>query len=90
MTGSETSPVDLTHVLARFPDQEALIRRLAGEDPSFRGTCDDYALARTTLSMFEREVPSKRLTAEVLDYRTIVADLEKEIAQILQNAARSP
>ena len=89
MTGPAVSPCDLMHVLARFPDQAVLIRRLAAEDPSFRAACDDYALARATLSGFERAPPSQRRTVEISDYLALVADLEQEIAQILWSAGRS-
>ena len=87
MTGSAASPCGISHVLARFPGQAALIERLIAEDPLFRTACDDYALARATLHGFEQASRSQRRTVEVSDYLALVAELEKEIADTLRRAA---
>ena len=75
----------LAHVLGRFPEDALLIRRLVLADPAFRSACEDYALARETLTRFEA-LPEK--PTEVADYVSVIAALEDEIAADLRNAVR--
>jgi hypothetical protein len=45
---------DLAMVLARFPAEARLIRRLFLADRTFRSACEDYRLAQDGLAAFER------------------------------------
>ena len=78
--------LDLTHVLERFPDRVALVRRLASENEVFRSICEDFELARSTLVKLSTLPESDRNPAVLSDYESVVADLEKDIAAALRSA----
>ena len=50
--------------------------------------CEDYALARETLTRFEALPEAEKKPAEVADYVSVIAALEDEIAADLRNARR--
>ncbi|MCI0430701.1 MAG: hypothetical protein L0210_09200 [Rhodospirillales bacterium] len=85
---SDASAFDIAQVLERFPRNAALVARLLVENETFRSVCEDYALARATLEQLE-ELKQVKQGAEVADYRSLVAELEKEIAEALRNARQS-
>lgn len=85
MTGPEKLRLDLAKIIERFPGDGALIRRLALKDEAFRGICEDYVLACASLSWFEARSGAKE-RPEVADYRSVIAGLEEEVAQLLQQA----
>ncbi len=87
MARLDVAQPDLTAVFERFPDDAVLIRRLVLKDGTFRSICDDYGLARTTLAKFEK-LPDAANRPEVPDYQVLIAELEKEIADYLMNAAK--
>lgn len=86
MPDPETSRPYLTQVLESFPGHEALVRRLASENEGFRGLCEDLALARTTLDRLSALADTERNAAILSDYRSVVADLENDIAAALRRA----
>jgi hypothetical protein len=74
--------LDLSHIIARFPDDAALIRRLVLKSEMFRGICEEYKLARESLSWFEGR-PDAPNRPEIADFRSIISGLEWEIEQLL-------
>ena len=82
MAGQNGTRLDLSQIIARFPDDGALIRRLALKDETFRGICEEYALARASLSWFEA-LPDASSRPEVADFRSLIPGLELEIEQFL-------
>ena len=82
MVETTTRRPDLAQVLALFPERSLHIRELFLRDESFRGLCEDYALARDTLVRFEA-MPDADQRPEVPDYRSVISELEKEIATAL-------
>lgn len=86
MPDLEASRLDLTHVLERFPERVALIERLASENDSFRGLCEDFALAISTLGRLSKLAEPERNATIIADYESVVAELERDIATALQHA----
>lgn len=84
-----TRRTDLAHVLDLFPEKSIAVRELFLRDEVFRGLCEDYALARDTLVRFEA-MPDADQRPEVPDYRSIIFELEKEIADILFDTPENP
>lgn len=80
------SPADMFQVLQRFPEHAAAVRRLFRHDETFVSVCEDYALARSALARLEKADGGGKHHREIEDYRNIIADLELEIAGVLQNA----
>jgi len=72
---------------ARFPGQAARIARLIARDEGFQALCTDYAMARAALEIFSRRALSEP-RPEVLDYRRLVGELEREIASALARPIR--
>lgn len=71
--------------LARFPGKERLARRLFLMNPTFRSVCEDYRLAREGLVTFE-QLAATEPRAELLEYRTLVEELEAELLRMLAGA----
>jgi hypothetical protein len=88
MTGQEALPFDIAQVLERFPGDAALIGRLVVENEIFRAACEDYVLAKSTLIDLE-QLQQTMEPMEVADYRSLVAELEREIGEALRNAKQS-
>ena len=82
MAETTTRRPDLAQVLALFPEKSVAARELFLRDEVFRGLCEDYALARDTLVRFEA-MPDADQRPEVPDYRSVISELEKEIAAVL-------
>lgn len=72
----------LQSVMVRFPDRSDLIRVLALRDRTFRGLCDDLALAIEELRRFEAR-PDAQERNEIPEYRAIISELEAEVAAYL-------
>jgi hypothetical protein len=87
MDRSVAAHAGLAQVVERFPKSAALLRRLALRDQTFRGLCEDYALARASLAGFEAR-PDAAERPEIADYRTIIAELEGEIARFVAARGR--
>jgi hypothetical protein len=68
--------------IERFPDQAHLIGRLAEQYETFRSLCEDHQLAADTLDTLIATRPAdNKLIGE---YRTLVAELEADIAESLK------
>jgi enoyl-[acyl-carrier protein] reductase I len=63
------------------------IIELALSDRAFRSLCEDYALARASLTSFQARADARE-RPEIADYRTVIAELEGEIARALTVAGR--
>ncbi|MDQ6436568.1 hypothetical protein RB623_21160 [Mesorhizobium sp. LHD-90] len=85
MTTSHTPRLNLEQIVARFPGDGVLIRRLMLKDETFRAICEEYMLARASLSWFEA-LPDGNNRQEVRDFRTLIPELEVEIEQFLQKS----
>ena len=85
MADSRASRLDLTQIVARFPGDGVLIRRLLLKDETFRAICEEYMLARASLSWFEA-LPNGNNRQEVADFRALIPGLEVEIEQFLQKS----
>lgn len=68
--------------IERFLDQAHLIGRLAGQNETFRGLCEDHQLAVETLDTLIARLPMDEKI--VHEYRTLIEDLEVEIATALK------
>ncbi len=74
---------ELSLVLERFPERALVIREVFLRDESFRSVCEDYALACDCLARFQALSDAQRRT-EISDYRSLIAELETEIAALLR------
>jgi hypothetical protein len=72
----------LTMAIHRFPDRAELLRHLIVRDHTIRSICEDYALALATLAAFEARTDAAS-RPEIGEYRTVVAELENELATVL-------
>jgi hypothetical protein len=83
---SATSPRSaVATVLARFPGDAETIRRLVTASSEFDELCEHLALARRTLAAFEQR-PDAPSRPEIAEYRSLVSDLETDIAQLIAEA----
>lgn len=89
MAGTNASRLDIAQIVARFPEDGVLIRRLILKDETFRAMCEEYVLARTSLSWFEA-LPDGNSRREVADYRALIPGIELEIEQFLQKSRQLP
>lgn len=85
MAHSRASRLDLAQIIARFPQDGVLIRRLMLKDETFRAICEEYMLACASLAWFEA-LPDGSNRQEVHDFRSLLPGLEIEIGQFLQKA----
>ena len=71
------------HIRERFPDKTHTIDLLMAEDPEFLTLCEDYDACVNALRYWAK---SKEPEAEtrVNEYRTLVRELQEEIAQALE------
>ena len=70
------------HIRERFPDKSHIIDLLMAEDSEFLTLCKDYDVCVYALRYWAK---SKAPEAEtrVNEYRTLIEELEEEIAQVL-------
>jgi hypothetical protein len=66
----------------RFPERAELLRHLIVQDQTIRSICEDYALAVATLAAFEARTDAAS-RPEICEYRTVIAELESELARVL-------
>ena len=71
----------LTAAMVRFVDVAELIKSRSIADEALRDLCEDYRLARETLTRMKKTRP--RRTAEVAEYTILTAELENEIIRHL-------
>ena len=71
------------HIRERFPDKKQSIDLLMAEDPEFLALCEDHDTCVNALRYWAN---SKESVAEtrVNEYRTLVRELQEEIAQALE------
>jgi hypothetical protein len=74
----------LTAAMVRFTDVAELIKSRSNTDEVLRDLCEDYRLARETLTKLRKVKP--RRTVEIGEYTTLVAELEDEIIRRLLGA----
>jgi hypothetical protein len=73
--------MSLTAAMVRFVDVAELIKARSMSDEALRDLCEDYRLARETLTRMRKSKPAR--TAEIAEYSTLVAELEDEIIRHL-------
>jgi hypothetical protein len=71
----------LSAAMVRFLDVADIIKSRSATDETLRDLCEDYRLARQTLTSLRKGKP--RRTAEVAEYSVLVAELEDEIIRHL-------
>jgi hypothetical protein len=76
----------LSLAVARFPGEAATLCRLALAQRGFRELCEEYALARESLARFEARADAAE-RSEVAEYRTVIAELEREIDRYVKAAS---
>jgi len=71
------------HIRERFPDKKHSIDLLMAEDPEFPTLCEDFDACIDALQYWaESEAPEAE--TRVNEYRTLVRELQEEIAQTLE------
>jgi hypothetical protein len=81
MKGQKNRSLPLTAALARFIDVADLIKSRIARDDVLRDLCDDYHLARKTLTNLKKERP--RRSARIAEYTVLAAEIEDEIVRHL-------
>jgi benzoyl-CoA reductase/2-hydroxyglutaryl-CoA dehydratase subunit BcrC/BadD/HgdB len=71
----------LTEAMVRFVDVAELIKARSVTDEALRDLCEDYRLARETLTRLRKAKP--RRAAEISEYSILVSELEDEIIRHL-------
>jgi hypothetical protein len=71
----------LTTAMARFADVAELIKLRSQSDEVLRDLCEDYQLARETLTNLRKLKP--RRSAEIAEYKVFLLELEDEIIRRL-------
>jgi hypothetical protein len=79
--------LEITQFLEGLSETSSLAERLLTTDASFRGLCEDFALAKTTLDTLE-SFQSAHALPKIAEYRKLVAELGNEIATALEHAKR--
>lgn len=89
-SGRPHSPIE--HLLRLFPAETAAVRRLYLADVEFRSICDDYALARETVSHMVQRRPGgwEEDPRAIDDYRVLIAALELELGRYIAQSRRGP
>jgi hypothetical protein len=86
MAEADVARAALSWAVARFPAEATTLRRLALAQREFRELCEEYALALESLARFEAR-PDAAERSEVAEYRTVIAELEREIGRYVKAAA---
>ena len=68
----------LNRILELFPAQSVRIARRFAEDETFRGLCEDYCLARTTLFALKKRNDNS-CEADIAEYDQLISELEAEM-----------
>jgi hypothetical protein len=85
MIDPETSRIDLSRVIERFPADTKLILRLAKENETFLSMCEDYSLATTRLARL-LSLNRSVVSAEIEEYQDIISELGREIEISLRDS----
>jgi hypothetical protein len=78
----------LTAAMVRFVDVAEVIRSRSVADEVLRDLCEDYRLARETLTRLKKAKP--RRSAEISEYTVLVSELEDEVIRRLLGAEERP
>ena len=70
------------HILKRFPDKKHHIELLMEKDPEFGDLCEDYNACVEALRHWAKS-GKPAAGQRVTEYRTLVRELQEEIAQAL-------
>lgn len=81
MKSPKNRSMPLSTAMVRFADVADLIRSRAVSDEAMRDLCDDYQLARETLTRLKRQRPKR--SVEISEYTVLVSELEDEIIRCL-------
>ena len=71
------------HIRERFPDKTHTIDLLIANDPEFLDLCEDHDACVDALRYWAKSEKSEAET-RVDEYRTLVRELQEEIAQALE------
>ena len=71
------------HIRERFPDKKHSIDLLMANDPEFLDLCEDHDACVDALRYWAKSEKSEAET-RVDEYRTLVQELQEEIAQALE------
>lgn len=77
----------LRNVLNVFPDTDELIHRLYARDDDFKLLCRDYADALEAIQTWRQSVNTEA-PKRVLEYQSLVGELQKDIRQYLEKSAK--
>jgi hypothetical protein len=72
-------------ILKRFPDKKHILTQRMAEDPDFCSFCQDYELCVKTLQYWTSS-NKPEAKARINEYRTLVQELEQEIACELKSS----
>lgn len=75
-------PYRVRYAAGRFPEDLALLSQLVVDDEEFGSLCEDLALAAEVLQQLET-AGAQADAARKAEYRTLVAELEREVGGIL-------
>ena len=84
MADPKNRSMPLPAALARFVDAAELIKSRLVSDEVLRDLCEDYRVARETLTMMKRGKPKR--SDEIAEYTQLVAELQDEIIRHLLGA----
>jgi hypothetical protein len=76
----------LERVIERFPNRKYLIEREYARSESFHSLCDDWLLCSDTIQRW-RSVDGSLAQSRRGEYRTLMAELEREMVQWLKCVA---
>ena len=70
------------YIREKFPDQKHAIDLLAAQDSEFLAMCEDYDACVSALQYWAKSI-APEAEARVIEYRTLIRDLQEEITQAL-------
>ena len=88
MKDPKNRSMPLTAAMVRFVDVAELIKSRAISDEVLQDLCEDYRLARETLTRLKKAKPKR--AAEISEYTILVSELEDEIIRLLLGAEERP
>ena len=72
----------VSHIRKRFPEKIDAVVLLMAEDPGFCEICEDYEVGAKALHYWAQSTKPEA-KARVVEYRTIIQELEEEIVEAL-------
>lgn len=88
MRGPRSRSMPLTAAMVRFVDVAELIKSRTSSDEVLRDLCEDYRLARETLTRLKRAKPKR--SVEISEYTILVSELEDEVIRRLLGGEERP